>query len=178
MPKKANTQTKKKATQKIPNIVSLDEFLKLKGEQKEPLTIYFDEQQWTTMTKGLRPVEGKPAKKGIRLALFTSPSLPGGFGTVSSGENSGFILIGPGVISTSYPIPDPGNPGGIPDREGPRDPGDPLDKIFEGKLLPCSFAVYPRFGCVGVCSGNCRLMTYIEGTSRWRTITVSCECRP
>ena len=45
MPKKADTQAKKNAAQKIPNIVSFDEFLKLKGEQKEPLTIYFDEQQ-------------------------------------------------------------------------------------------------------------------------------------
>lgn len=92
MSKKAGTQAKKNAAQKIPNIVSFDEFLKLKGEQKEPLTIYFDEQQWKTLTKGLRPVEGKLPKKGIRLALFTSPSIPGGFGTLSSG--GGRVCVG------------------------------------------------------------------------------------
>jgi hypothetical protein len=180
MPKKANTQAKKKAAQKIPNIVSFDEFLKLRGEQKEPLTIYFDEQQWKTLTKGLRPVEGKLPKKGIRLALFTSPSIPGGFGTLSSGGNSGFVLIGKGVVSPMYPIPDPGNPGGEPDPEGPRDPGNPLDGVFEGRLVQCSMRFSQQVSCEGYCSsGNCRYVVYREATgSRWQGITISCECRP
>jgi hypothetical protein len=178
MPKKADTQAKKNSAQKIPNIVSFDEFLKLKGEQKEPLTIYFDEQQWKTLTKGLRPVEGKLPKKGIRLALFTSPSIPGGFGTLSSGGNSGFMLAGRGVVSPMYPIPDPGNPGGVPDREGPRDPGDPLDRVFEDSVVQCSMIFSSKVRCGGWCSSsNCRLVVYRESTGRWQTITISCECR-
>jgi hypothetical protein len=180
MPKKADTQAKKNTTQKIPNIVSFDQFLKLRGEQKEPLTIYFDEQQWKTLTKGLRPVDGKLPKKGIRLALFTSPSMPGGFGTLSSARNSGLMLVGKGVVSPMYPIPDAGNPGGIPNREGPGDIPDPKDWIFEGKLVHCSMRFSQQVRCEGICSsGNCRLVVYREATgSRWQGITISCECRP
>ncbi len=74
--------------------MSFDEFLKLKGEQKEPRTIYFDEQQWKTLTKGLRPVKGKLPKKGIRLAFIHVSVTTGRFWHTLVRGNSRFMLAG------------------------------------------------------------------------------------
>ena len=62
-----------------PTILTLDEFLKLKGKQKNPSIVYFNEQQWAKLTRGLKPTDGKPPKTGVRLALTTLPGVSGGF---------------------------------------------------------------------------------------------------
>jgi hypothetical protein len=60
-------------------ILTLDEFLKLKGRQKKPVVVYFNEQQWRKLTRGLKPTDEKMPKTGVRLALTALPGMSGGF---------------------------------------------------------------------------------------------------
>lgn len=62
-----------------PNVLTLSEFLKLRGQQKGPVIIYLNEQQWENLTRGLKPGDGQPPRTGARMMLTTLPGLTGGF---------------------------------------------------------------------------------------------------
>ena len=62
-----------------PTFLSLREFLKLRGEQKNPVIVYFDEKQWASLTRGLKPSTEKPPKTGAKMILTTLPGLSGWF---------------------------------------------------------------------------------------------------
>jgi hypothetical protein len=63
-----------------PTILTLSEFLKLKGKQKKPVIVYFDEKQWANLTRGLKPTNQKPPRNNtLTFTLTTLPGLGGGF---------------------------------------------------------------------------------------------------
>jgi hypothetical protein len=190
MAKNANTQAKPKATQTKPNIVTFNEFLKLKGAQKGPLTIYFDEQRWKSLTKGIKPVEGKAPKKGkgIHLALFTSPLMPGGFGTLSclppgagfsSGPSSTLFLAGGGLVNCQNPTDVDIDPDDIPDTDGGFDPG-----LTDTSVLECGQSINFTSGearCGGVCGDdrpNCSTVWHSAKIGLFWHVWLTCECRP
>ena len=160
----------KKATQTLPNIVSFDQFLKLRGEQKEPLTIYFNEQQWKNLTKGMKPVDGKIPKKGVRLFLFASPSIPGGFGTLSCNSSSLFFAGGGSVICFDEKP-------GIPDVPPPPKLGACGLSFSSGAFLTCVGEcrtlnpLLPREKCK-------RVVRIVRWGTGWVSISITCECQP
>src|SRR5688572_19419093 len=56
-----------------PNILSVAEFLELKGTQKGPLVIYFNEKQLANFTREAKPGRGKPPGKNLTLTLTEMP---------------------------------------------------------------------------------------------------------
>lgn len=62
-----------------PTVLTLGEFLELRGQKRGPLIIYFNQQQWGNLTRDLKPSDGKAPGAGARLVLTTLPGLPGGF---------------------------------------------------------------------------------------------------
>ena len=64
-----------------PNVLTVAEFLKLKGTQKGPVVVYFNGDQWANLTRDIKPGKGKPPDKTMTLTLTELPGLPGGLGT-------------------------------------------------------------------------------------------------
>src|SRR5688500_18255688 len=82
-----------------PNVLTLAEFLKLKGTQKGPVVVYFNETQWKNFTRGAKPGKGKPPRKSLTLTLAELPGLPGGLVTFACPvECSGPIRGGEGQV--------------------------------------------------------------------------------
>ena len=63
-----------------PNVLTVAEFLKLKGT-KGPVVVYFNGDQWANLTRDIKPGKGKPPDKTMTLTLTELPGLPGGLGT-------------------------------------------------------------------------------------------------
>jgi hypothetical protein len=62
-----------------PEILTLREFLKVRGKQKRPALVYFNEKQWANLTRGLKPtVQAPPPDNTLTFTLTTLPGLDGG----------------------------------------------------------------------------------------------------
>jgi hypothetical protein len=65
-----------------PTILTLHEFLGLKGEQSQSTLVYFNEPQWGNLTRNLRPRKGKVPAASPMITLTTFPGMEGGFGMI------------------------------------------------------------------------------------------------
>jgi hypothetical protein len=148
-----------------PNVLTVAEFLKLKGTQKRPVIVYFNGDQWANLTRNVRPGKGKPPGKTMTLTLMELPGLSGGLATFGCPiECSGPIRGGEGEVRCNCggDLPTPGSPGGA--------------------TIEACFMRVRRDGsvsCAGVCrSGRtCRLASWIvPSPSGARLVLSSCNC--
>lgn len=150
-----------------PTVLSLAEFLKLKGTQKGPIVVYFNGDQWGHLTRDLKPGKGKPPDKNLTLALTELPGLPGGLATFGCPiECSGPIRGGEGEVRCdcggTLPTPGGGGSGGT-------------NLEFCVMRIRSDGAV----ACVGRCrSGRtCRLGSWIVSSPLGTRLMVSsCSC--
>lgn len=151
-----------------PTILTLGEFLKLKGKQKKPVIVYFDEKQWANLTHGLKPTEQQPPQNNtLTFTLTTLPGLEGGLVEIRC-PVGGPITGAEGELRC----------GDKPDIDFP-DPNDPDDRRLEfcAKILRKDGSV----SCAGVCGHTgqrCRLRSHtlptrIPGLS---LVVTSCRC--
>jgi hypothetical protein len=152
---------------KMPTILSLSEFLKIKGKHKAPVIIYFDDKQWANLTRGMKPVAGKASTTGVSLVLSTLPGLSGGLGELHCPFNE--PITGQEGEVHCGPKPQPSGPG----------PGG------GGHITEFCLMVIRKDGSV-ICSGQCKK----PGASCTVTVTnvpvgltglistyISCGCR-
>jgi hypothetical protein len=150
-----------------PNVLTLPEFLKLKGKQKGPIVVYFNADQWANVTKSVSPGKGKRPERTLTLALTEIPGLEGGLGTLHCPiECSGPIGAGEFEFHCDCPAPE------LPT------PGEPEPPTFE-------FCTTIRVGkngtlrCVGKCGTgrSCRLSSWNFKTPLGIGLIVSsCAC--
>lgn len=147
-----------------PTILSLGEFLKLRGKQKNPVLVYFDKQQWANLTRGLKPTDEKPPRRGVTLALTALPGREGGFVEIRC-PVGGPITGAEGELRCGDP----------PDVEIP-DPETPTLRMCGMTLLKDG-----NVRCTGKCKGlaSCRKKMY--GTSfgpqgSFSAVLVLCQC--
>lgn len=147
-----------------PNVLTLAEFLQLKGPQRGPVIVYFNGDQWANMTREINAGKGKPPENKMTLTLTELPGLTGGLATFGCPiECSGPIRGEEGEVRCDCggDLPTPGG-------------GD-------APTLNFCFMRVKRDGsisCKGSCrSGTCRLASWIVpfpgGT---RVIVSSCNC--
>jgi hypothetical protein len=151
-----------------PTILTLSEFLKLKGKQKKPVIVYFDEKQWANLTRGLKPSkEEPPAANTLTFTLTTLPGLAGGLVEIGC-PVGGPITGAEGELRC----------GGKPNVDFP-DPNDPDDRRLEF----CFRTLRPdgTVSCRGVCGQigqSCRPRAHIvhTGVSGLDLVVTSCRC--
>jgi hypothetical protein len=150
-----------------PTILTVSEFLKLKGKQKNPVIVYFDEKQWANLTRGLKPTKEEPPKSNtLTFTLTTLPGLPGGLVEIRCPV--GGPITGAGELRC----------GEKPDVNFP-DPNDPDDRRLEFcfKRLRLDGTV----SCVGQCGRTgqrCQPSTHIihTGVAGLDLVVTSCRC--
>jgi hypothetical protein len=81
-----------------PDILSFSEFKKLRGQQKKPLVVYFDEKQFKKLVSGSKPEKGEPNPRGVTITLAKLPMMPGGFVEISAPDGKGPFIDTNGVI--------------------------------------------------------------------------------
>jgi hypothetical protein len=81
-----------------PDILSLSEFKKLRGQQKKPLVVYLDEKQFKNLVSGSKPETGKPNSRGVTITLAKLPLMPGGFVEITAPGGKGPFIDTNGVI--------------------------------------------------------------------------------
>jgi hypothetical protein len=127
--------------------LTVSQYRKLRGKQKKPVIVHFNERQWANLTRGLKPVDKRPPKSGVQMILTTLPGLPGGF--VEFRCPDGGPITGAEGQSRC---------GGKPDVDFPT-PSTPSSN-FPG-ICFTKLGADGRMSCVGRCrSGNCRKITY------------------
>jgi len=146
--------------------LTLREFLKLRGKQKNPVIVHYNEKQWATLTRDLKPVNKTPPKTGLQMILTTLPGLPGGLvefrcpdgGPITGAEGQARCGGKPGV---DFPEP------------GTRPPE------FEGICITKN-DTKGRTQCFGFCkSGSCRKTAYAGKSTRLGLPTpliIVCRC--
>lgn len=151
-----------------PTILTLSEFLKLKGKQKKPVIVYFDEKQWANLTRGLKPTDQEPPQNNsLTFTLTRLPGMEGGLveircpvgGPITGAEGELRCGAKPGV-----------------DFPGPNDPGD-LRLEFCAKILRRDGSV----SCTGACGNakqKCRLRAHTvpTGVLGLNVVVTSCHC--
>ena len=151
-----------------PTILTLSEFLKLKGKQKKPVIVYFDEKQWANLTRGLKPTDQEPLRNNtLTFTLTTLPVLRGGFVEIRC-PVGGPITGAEGELRC----------GKKPDIDFP-DPNDPDDLRLEfcAKILHKDGSV----SCTGLCGNTrqrCRLRSHTvpTGIAGLDLVVTTCRC--
>ena len=99
-----------------PKILTLAEFLKLKGKQKSPVVVYFNANQWDNLTRDISPGKGTPPEKTLTLTLTEIPGMEGGLANIWmsprmqwSNSRNGRRATLRLWWSTSYPVRRAGN---------------------------------------------------------------------
>jgi hypothetical protein len=150
-----------------PSILTLSEFLKLRGKQRKSVLIYFNEEQWNNLTAKAKPGNRKPNEtESITLSLITLPDIDGGFveircpvgGPITGAEGELRCGKNPGVN-----FPSPNTPGVKPN--------------FCTMILHKDGSVT----CSGVCSegkNNCKLGYYSVPTKTpgVKVLIMHCHC--
>ena len=151
-----------------PNLLSLSEFLKLKGKQKGPIVVYFDADQWSNLTKSIEPGTGKRPEKTLSLSLTEIPGMEGGLGTFHCPiECSGPIGAGEFQFHCDCKGPELPTPGG---------------GGTGGTIEFCTTIKVGKNGtarCVGTCrtGRSCRLSSWTVRTpTGLGLIVASCAC--
>lgn len=148
------------------NVLTLAQFLKLKGKQKSPVVVHFNASQWANLTRDLKPGRGKPPAKTLTLTLTEIPGLAGGLATFGCPiECSGPIRGGEGEVRCDCggSITPPGGGG-------------------ETTLEFC-FMIVSKDGsvsCRGKCRNenrSCRLASwFIPSAAGSRLVVATCNC--
>ena len=150
-----------------PKILSLAEFLKLKGKQKSPVVVYFNADQWANLTRDMKPGKGKPPDKTLTLTLSEIPGLSGGLAIFACPiECSGPIRGREGEVHCDC--------GG--DLETPGGGGGELSLEFCFMIIRKDGAA----SCTGRCRRNtqsCRLTSWLVPAGKaTRLIAATCNC--
>ncbi len=87
-----------------PEIHSLSEFRKLRGQQKRPLFVYLDEKQFKKLLSGSKFRKGKVNPGGITISLISLES--GGFLQISAPGGKGPFIDTDGAIRAKPCPPD------------------------------------------------------------------------
>ena len=147
-----------------PKILTLAEFLKLKGKQKSPVVVYFNATQWANLTRDISPGKGTPPEKTLTLTLTEIPGMEGGLATFGCPpECSGPIRGTEGEVRCDCggPVPTP-------------------DSDRETSLEFCLMSVRRdgTVACRGTCRrGTCRLASWtIPTRTGTRLIVSTCSC--
>ena len=146
-----------------PTILALNEFLKVRGKHKKPTIVYFNEQQWANLTRGLKATDGKPPKTGVRMTLMTFPGLAGGFIEIRC-PVGGPITGAEGELRCG-------------DKPGVDFPDPPSHRI---RLCGMSIRKDGTISCQGGCNGlgTCRKRSYgiSSGPQGLSALLVVCQC--
>jgi hypothetical protein len=149
-------------------ILTLSEFLKLRGKQKKPVIVHFDGKQWANLTRGLKPTSKQPPRSNnLTFILTTLPGLDGGLVEIRC-PVGGPITGAEGELRC----------GKKPDVDFP-DPDDPDDRHLEfcAKVLRKDGSV----SCSGLCGNTrqrCRLRAHTvpSGVPGLDLVVTSCRC--
>ena len=150
-----------------PSVLTLSEFLKLRGKQNKSALIYFDKKQWANLTAVVKVNHGKPAKKeSLTFSLITFPDLNGGFVEIR-------CPVGGPIKGAEGELRCGGKPGvNFPSPNAPQ-----VNAEFCTMILHKDGSV----SCSGMCSNGkqkCKLVSYSVPTKTpgIQVISMYCKC--